>query len=146
MKNEFFGLNKYVFPDKMNTRLLVCKALVNGTLNRDLDIIQQVLIAQHRYPEGDRLEQQREIKSLTKSFQALLHAKARQERVQEIGYDYCSSSENCGASPADNTPRRIRIGDVLKKKISGGRKRNKNSRKKEGYVESRLGKHETKGW
>lgn len=146
MKNVFFDFNKYVFPDKMNSRLLVCRALLNGTLNRDLDIIRQVLIAQHRYPEGDKFEQQREIKSLTKSFQALLHAKSAQERIQEIGDDYCSSSENCGSSPADNTPRGIRIGDILKKKISGGRKRNKHSRKKEGYVQSRLGKHETKGW
>lgn len=145
MKNEFFGFNKFVFVDKMN-RLLVHRALINGTLNRDLDIIQQVLIAQHRYPEYDRIEQQREIKSITRSFHALLKAKATQESVQKVSNDDRGSSENGSSSPTNNASRRISIRNILKEKIAGSRKRNKHSRKKEGYVESRLGKHETKGW
>jgi hypothetical protein len=116
------------------------------SLDSRIDIVRQVLIAQHRYPEGDVDSQKREIKSLTKTFKNLLQAKAREERIDEICDDYCSTSENGGSSPTDNASRRICIRDILKKKIAGSRKRNNHSRKKEGYIESRLGKHETKGW
>jgi len=145
MKNEFFGFNKFVFVYKMN-RLLVHRALINGTLNRDLDIVQQVLIAQHRYPEYNRIVQQQEIKSLTKTFHALLKAKATQESVQKVSNDDRGSSEDGSPSPTDNASRRISIRNILKEKIAGSGKRNNNRRKKEGYIQSRLGKHETKGW
>jgi hypothetical protein len=115
-------------------------------IDTKIEIVRQVLIAQYKYPEGDAEFQKQEIKSITKTFKQLLQTKARQERIQEISNDYCSSAENCGSSPADNASRGISIRDILQKKVAGHRKRNNGSRKKEGYVESRLGKHVTNGW
>lgn len=116
------------------------------TLDRQIDLVCQVLIAQHKYPEGDREEQKREIKLITQSLKALLHAKARKERIQKISNHNGGDSKNGSTRPADDTTGGICIRDILQKKIAGDRKRNNGSRKKEGYVQSRLGKHETKGW
>lgn len=124
----------------------VIASLARNTLDRDLDIVRQTLIAQHKYPEATQDLQFKEVKFLTKLFQALLHAKSRQERIQEICNDHSSNTQYSSTSPTHNTPRRISIRNILQQQISGGRKRNRHRRKKEGYVESGLGKHETKGW
>lgn len=111
-----------------------------------IEIARQILILHHKYPREDKEKQKKKLKMLTYNFKQLLQTKARQERIDEVCDDYCSTSENCSPSPTNNPTGGICIRDILKKKITGSRKRNNHSRKKEGYVESCLGKHETKGW
>ena len=139
-----FVVNKSVFT--MDPKTFVLFAKMDGGLDKYIDIIRQVLIAQHRYPEGTSEEQTIQIKLLTEKFKALLQAKAREERIQNIRKNNRCSTHHSSTRPTDYTSGRVCIRDILKEKIAGSGKRKNSSRKKEGYVESCLGKHVTKPW
>jgi hypothetical protein len=130
----------------MDPKTFVLFAKMDGGLDKYIDILRQILIAQHRYPEGTSEEQTSQIRSLTAKFKALLQAKARQERIQNIRKHNGRGTDNSSTCPTDYTSGRVCIRDILKEKVAGGGKRKNRSRKKEGYVESRLGKHVTNSW
>lgn len=130
----------------MDPSTIVAQAKRTGGFQRWIDLVRQVMIAQHKYPEGSRSAQQTQIQCLTRSFQALLKAKATQESIQKIRQNNRRQSNHCSTCPTDDATSGVGVGNILKKQVTGRRKRKNGSRQKEGYIESCLGKHVTKGW
>lgn len=130
----------------MDPSRLVHIAMISGNIDLYIDRVQQILIAQHKYPETNREQQQIQIKQLTIAFKALLQAKSRQKRIQDIRKHHRRNTHHSSTRPTHDTPRGICIRDILKEQVAGSGQRKNTRRKEEGYIQSRLGKHVTKGW
>jgi|Laugresp1bdmlbsn_1035097.scaffolds.fasta_scaffold29239_2 hypothetical protein len=126
-------------------RRYISSTILSGRIDREIDKARQMLIAEHKYPEGPIESQLQRIIAITRVFKVLLTEKSRQERIQKISNDNCGSTQYGSASITDYATGGISVRDILKKKIAWGGKRNNHDRKKEGYIQSCLGKHETKG-
>lgn len=80
--------------------------------------IQHLLLGLTKYPHPDKAVQARKVHLMTEIFKALLSAKESREKcVQQIREDNRRSAENGSASPAHNTPRRVGVWNILKKKV-----------------------------
>lgn len=89
-------------------------------LDDELLRIQHLLLGLTKHPHPDTTVQARKVHLMTQIFRALLSAKeAREKCIQQIRENHRRSAENCSARPADNTPRRVGVWNVLKQKIAG---------------------------
>jgi|688.fasta_scaffold1206121_1 hypothetical protein len=89
-------------------------------LDDELIRIEHLLLGLTKQPHPDKAIQARKVYLMTQIFKALLSAKeARQKCIQQIREDNRRCTENRCASPADNTPRRVGVWNILKQKVAG---------------------------
>jgi hypothetical protein len=102
----------------MDIPLYIERVLDEHRLGDEILRIQNVRLGLTKYPHPDKAVQTRKVQVVTEIFKALLSAKeAREKAIQEVRENYGGGSENGSASPADNTPRRIGVWNVLKQKV-----------------------------
>lgn len=85
-----------------------------GSLQHELYTVQQSMVLE---TSMGRMTKERTL-ALNQIFKVLLAEKARQEAVQNVRQDNGSASQDSSSRPADNTPGRVRIGDILKNQIA----------------------------
>lgn len=96
------------------------RVLDEHRLDDELLRIQNLLLGLTKHPHPDKAVQARKVHLMTEIFKALLSAKeAREKAIQEVRENYGGCAENGSASPADNTPRRVGVWNVLKQKVTG---------------------------
>lgn len=100
-------------------------------LDEELAQVRRVLVGLHRYHHFAVSDKQARIKRYDQMFKALLAEKARQEVLNQMRNHKTSDTKDASTREADNTGSGVRVGNVLKKKIAGGRQRNNDDRKKE---------------
>lgn len=100
-------------------------------IDEELAQVRRVLVGLHKYHHFAVNDQQARIKRYDQMFKALLAEKARQEVLNKMSNHKTSDTKDARAGEADNTRPRVRVGNVLKKKIAGGRQRNNDNGKKE---------------
>jgi hypothetical protein len=100
-------------------------------LHEEIALVRRVLVGLHRYHHFTVSDKQERIKRYDQMFKALLAEKARQEVLNQMRNHKTSDTKDASTGEADNTGSGVRVGNVLKKKIAGGRQRNNDDRKKE---------------
>jgi hypothetical protein len=96
------------------------RVLDEHRLDDEILRIQNALLGLTKQPHPDKAVQARKVHLVTEIFRALLSAKeAREKAIQEVRENDGGRPENGSASPADNTPRRIGVWNVLKQKVTG---------------------------
>jgi hypothetical protein len=87
-------------------------------IGKEIQRIKELLVGASKYPLPEKTAQDHNVGRLTEIFQALLTEKARQEIVKQVRENNASNTQNSSTSPANNTPRSIGIGNILKQKIT----------------------------
>lgn len=102
----------------MDIDLYIERVLDEHRLDDEILRIENLLVGLTKHPHPDKAIQARKVQLMNQIFKALLSAKeAREKCIQQIRQDNSSRPENGSASPADNTPRRVGVWNVLKKKV-----------------------------
>ena len=102
----------------MDIDLYIERVLDEHRLDDEILRIQNTMVGLTKHPHPDKAIQARKVQLMNQIFKALLSAKeAREKCIQQIRQDYSRSPENGSARPADNTPRRVGVWNVLKKKV-----------------------------
>jgi len=87
-------------------------------LETELVRIQSLMLQETMTPVTDADEHKMKITCLNQVFKALLAEKARQKIVQQVRDDNRGTPENSSTGPADNTPGRVRVRDILQQQIT----------------------------
>lgn len=96
------------------------RVLDEHRLDEEILRIQNLLLGLHKLPHPDKEVQTRKVQLTTQIFKALLSAKeAREKCIQQIREDNSRSPQDCSAGPTDNTPGRVGVWHILKKKVTG---------------------------
>jgi len=96
------------------------RTLDEHRLDDEILRIQNLLLGLTKHPHPDKAIQAQKVRLMTEIFKALLSAKeSREKAIQEVCENDRRSAENGSPSPADNTPRRIGVWNVLKQKVTG---------------------------
>lgn len=99
--------------------MYVERVLDEHRLDDEILRIQNLLLGLTKHPHPEKAVQAYKIRHMTEIFRALLSAKeAREKCIQEVREDHSGSAENRSPRPADNTPRRVGVWNVLKQKIT----------------------------
>lgn len=102
----------------MDIDLYIERVLDEHRLDDEILRIQNLLLGLTKHPHPDKTVQARKVQLMTQIFKALLSAKeAREKCIQQIRQDNSGGTENGSPSPADNTPRRVGVWNVLKQKV-----------------------------
>ena len=120
-ETESLVLDKSVFIMKYYTSFEIYQYIQNlEDIDGEIQRIQELMVGASKYPFPNKAHQDENVGRLTQIFQALLTEKARQEVVKQVRDNNTSNAQNSSTSPADNTPRSIGIGNILKQKITRG--------------------------
>ena len=104
----------------MDIDAYVERVLDEHRLDDELLRIENLLVGLTKLPHPDKAIQARKVQLMNQIFKALLSAKeAREKCIQQIREDYRRSTQDCSASPTDDTPRRVGVWNILKQKIAG---------------------------
>lgn len=104
----------------MDIDLYIERVLDEHRLDEEILRIENLLVGLTKQPHPDKGIQARKVHLMNQIFKALLSAKeAREKCIQQIRQNNSGSAENGSPRPADNTPRRVGVWNVLKQKVTG---------------------------
>lgn len=89
-----------------------------GLLESEIRQTRKYMLESTNRPLPDKEKQVQYVAQMNQVFRALLTEKARQELVQKVRDDDRRRAENPSPSVADNTSRRVRVGNILKQDVT----------------------------
>jgi hypothetical protein len=85
-----------------------------GLLDEEIERIKSLMVFRTKNPLSDMESNRAIVLQYNRMFKALLSEKSRQELIEKVSDNDCSSPKDSCASPTDDTPRSVGVWNVLK--------------------------------